>query len=98
MLMADSSTRFSSISIFPVSERRRKWIAKESGVRYPRPGADFARLRRPGRIPCRVCDVGQCAAGNFLIRFNARCFSMSFQTDFLDSKSLAQLSPSLHSA
>jgi hypothetical protein len=25
MLMADSSTRFSSISISPVSERRRKW-------------------------------------------------------------------------
>jgi hypothetical protein len=36
MLMADSSTRFSSISIFPVSERRRKWpsasIAKEIRV------------------------------------------------------------------
>ena len=71
MLMADSSTRFSSISIFPVSERRRKWpsarIAK--GIRVSvtlAPEADFARSAvGRERIPCRVCDVsGNAAQGS----------------------------------
>jgi hypothetical protein len=48
MLMADSSTRFSSISIFPASERRRKWPSASiaEGIRVCvtlAPESDFAR-------------------------------------------------------